>query len=274
MESAANHCLADGVRAESVGPAGVKATHSRLVALRASDTASDNIHVLQQPGTLRCCNCGLAVTDDMKLPVFDPHDPILARDKHIKKRWDYVRVVLAYDELQTPSFEYSSFVACTPPCALRYAQDHPDFLPSNVPFLLHTMMWERHRIDEPVVPAPSGDCLRYLNQRDGEGLNARSFYQLLANVVLIGYKQSAPMYIPPRGDAEQTALQRRDPTYLQYYFQDLLPSHVCDDLQLPDQLNDGGIQLDANPDSDTETDLATEAIHPPSQPPSSDPPSP
>lgn len=319
----------------AVGPGGVEANHSRVVAERAADTASDDIAVLSQPGVLRCCNCGLAVTPAMRLPVFDSRDAILgpahpppspfaphvaaaATGEHKAsnasiaasegpvvaspvalggvvgegaRRLDYVRVVLEYDELRTPSFEYSSFVACTAPCALRFAYNHPSFQPSQVPHMHANMMWERHRIDEPTVAAPSGDCLAYINRvqslraspgdptqpakgaspttgraKRADGLSARSFYQLLANVSLQGRKQSAPGYIPPFGEEEQTALERLDPDFLQYHYQDLLPPHVAAALRLPPHLDDGGVQMDANPDSDTEADLACDVVHPPPPP--------
>ncbi len=306
-----------------VGPGGVEANHSRVVAGRLAETASDDIALLSQPGVLRCCNCGLAVTPAMRLPVFDPHDPVLGPDGTASVRengWrlDYVRVVLEYDELRTPSFEYSGFVACTAPCALRFAYNHPSFQPSQVPHMHANMMWERHRIDEPTVAAPCSDCLAYVHRstritssdsktsgrggevgtksssdsktsgrggevgtksssdskssgRGGEvGLTARAFYRLLARVTLQGRKQSAPGYIPPVGEEEQSALERQDKRFVQYYYQDVLPPHVAGSLGLPPDLEDGGIQLDANPDSDAEADLATDTLHPPN--PSSAPP--
>lgn len=306
----------------ATGPGGVEAKHSRIVAERAADTACDDIAALAQPGVLRCCNCGLAVTAGMRLPVFDRYDPILrptttasadgkaARARPMDEKaaaaaaatvgmqdgkeaagkggkdgdmvgLDYVRVVLHYDELATPSFEYSSFVACTAPCALRFAYDHPLFQPSQVPHLHANMMWERHRIDEPTIAAPSSDCLAYLNRvvripdqvasaakpsalvnNVGGGLGARSFYRLLARSNLQGYKQCAPGHIPPVGDEERTALERHDARFVQYYYQDLLPPHVAAELHLPPGFEDGGVQLDANPDSDTEADLAAELVHP------------
>lgn len=282
---------------KATGPGAVEANHARVIAARSAETASDDIRLLSQPGVLRCCNCGLAVTAAMRLPVYDPQDAILrpapnpsatadakaasdkgARDKGKGEMLDYVRVVLEYDELRTPSFEYSQFVACTPPCALAFAYDHPSFQPSQVPHMHANMMWERHRVDEPTVKAPSAESLAYINSwhslggttRAPRGLSAKAFYRLLADVKLQGRKQTWPAFIPPVGDEEQTALERRDPRFLQYYNQDLLPPHVIADLKLPPELDDGGLQQDANPDSDTEADLALDVVHPP--PPAARPP--
>jgi hypothetical protein len=290
--------------ARACGPGGIEANHSRIIAERASETATDDIYILSQPGVLRCCNCGLAVTKAMMLPVFDPYDAILGSQNPTSKgqeRLDYVRVVFEYDELRTPTTEFSPFVACTPPCALRFSYDHSSFIPSQVPHLHAIMMWERHHIDEPTVAAPSGDCLAYVNHvaavrhipqqqsaaapassssavdsdkthakpspvltvviDQPRGLSARSFYKLLSNNNLQSEKVSAPMYIPPMGDDEQTALERHDSRFCQYYFTDLLPPSVAAELKLPPELDDGGVQLDANPDSDTETDLALDVVH-------------
>ena len=144
----------------SRGPAGLTAVNSRCVALRLSSAATDDIQKLCQRGVLRCCNCGLAVDESMQLPVRDAHDPIAPLKR------DYVRIPLDFDELRTrtvdvttSSFEYSDYVSCTPPCALRFMYNSPDFVTSHVPDLFAMMMWLRHRINEPVNAAPSSDTL-------------------------------------------------------------------------------------------------------------------
>jgi hypothetical protein len=181
--------VADGNLQESKGPAGVLAVNSRNVAGRLSLTAVDDIRVLCRPGTLRCCNCGLVVTEDMKLPVRDPHDPIAPLRPGVESR-DYVRIPLDYDELRNPTFEYTDYVACTPPCALRSMYDNPDLTRTHVPHIFAIMMAQRHRIDEPTNAAPPTDALAYLYKTSVSsaaiGLTASSFYWLLSHIVLIG----------------------------------------------------------------------------------------
>lgn len=246
----------------AVGPGGVSAASSRCVAARLMNSATDDIAKLTAPGVLRCCNCGLSISEDMKLPVRDRFDPIDINS-------DYVRVPLDYEEVRNPSFELSDFCACTPGCALRYMYDSPDFITSHVPHLFALMMWHRHRMDEPVTAAPPADALQYLyrtkknlnSNQQLPGLSAGSFYWLLSRTDVIGYKQMAPLYIPPT-DAEYNALESKDSRFTQYYFQDVNhPPQVG--AKLPEHFPPGGIKLDANPDDDHETDFATDTVHPP-----------
>jgi hypothetical protein len=101
--------------------------------------------------------------------------------------------------------------------------------------------------------------------RWAEGLSARSFYSLLSIASIIGYKQRAPLIIPPH-EGEDTALQSYDHRFTQYYFMDLLPPVVASDIKLPAGYDARGVQLDVNPDSDAETDFATGDIHAPPPP--------
>jgi hypothetical protein len=278
---------------ESVGPAGVSAVNSRCVAARLSVSATDDIAQISAKGVLRCCNCGLAVDESMKLPVRDPHDPIAPDGR------DYVRIPLDFDELRGPSFEYSDYIACTPPCALSHMYDSPDFITSHVADIFPTMMWIRHRIDEPVNRAPPADCLNYLYRwtklapvitagstsdpaglrADGRssgsgmstgggtgiGLSAASFFWILANPGVLGYKQTAPMYIPPI-EEEYLAVANRDWRFTQYYFQESSAGQTGPPqlgARLPPHLPSAGVKLDANPDVDHETDFAYDTVHPP-----------
>jgi hypothetical protein len=288
---------------ESKGLAGLYAVNSRCVAKRLSINATDDIQILSCKGCLRCCNCGLAIDETMKLPVRDPHDPIAQTQAR-----DYVRIPLDFDELRTrtsvnatdnaASFEYSDYVACTPPCALRFMYESPDFVSSHVPDLFAKMMWLRHRINEPVNAAPTADCLSYLyrwrltnvnnanhtnhtNHTNGStkeiGLGSAAFYWLLGTLNVIGYKQMAPMYIPPMPE-EHLALANRDHRFTQYYYQEATaaqhgPPQVG--ARLPSHLPTTGIKLDATPDADAETDFASDSIHPPhALPPHAPPPPP
>ncbi len=101
--------------------------------------------------------------------------------------------------------------------------------------------------------------------RWAEGLSARSFYSLLSIASIIGFKQRAPLIIPPH-EGEDTALQSYDYRFTQYYFMDLLPPIVASDIKLPAGYDARGVQLDVNPDSDAETDFATGDIHAPPPP--------
>jgi hypothetical protein len=262
----------------SVGPAGVAAVNSRNVAARLALTASDSVTRLCARGRLRCCNCGLLVDDSMKLPLRDPREVADLRGAGTGGVVaDYVRVPLEWDdELQRGV--YSDFVACTPPCALRFMYDSPNFTTSRVPHTFHLMMWNRHRQDEPVNAAPPAEGLSYLHETrrlDGEaaalrepqrprvGLSAGSFYWLLSRLGLIGYKQTAPMYIPPLAE-EGFALQNRDTRFTKYYYQEATagpgaPPQVG--AKLPPDIPSVGVRMDAHPDADGEFDLATDSLH-------------
>jgi hypothetical protein len=110
-----------------------------------------------------------------------------------------------------------------------------------------------------------------VHRKWSEGLSVRSFYTLLAEYALVGYKQRPPLIIPPH-EGEDSALQLYDHRFTQYYYADLLPAHTARDIQLPAGCDSRGVQLDTNPDSDAETDFATGVIHPPPPaPPSSIP---
>jgi hypothetical protein len=197
----------------ALGPGKVWATHARRVAERLALVARDDATTLTGIGTLRCCNCGLAVYESMKLPIRDPQDSVVCPPGppghpgpgqpfgHIDTRqavangggglvllsnpgenkggmadgksapgavvvvWgrDWVRVPLEYDLERTGSpLELSDFVACTPPCALRYMYDSPVFPQARVPLLMAQMMWHRHRVEEPTNAAPPANALAYL----------------------------------------------------------------------------------------------------------------
>jgi hypothetical protein len=258
---------------ETLGAAGVKAVNSRHVAARLSSAAAasqvDEKKDLFAIGCLRCCNCGFPVNDSLKLPVYDLHDPISPARKTddgvLVPGRDYVRIPLDWDELRNPSFEYAPYVACTVPCGLRHMYDSTHFRPAHVPHLYHIMLSLRHRIDEPAVPAPCPQTLEYVNGDRKRGLSRASFYALLSNINLLGYRQVAPAHIPPM-EHEQTALQRNDVQFTKYYYQDLMPGCVLASLGLPPEFEDGGAQLDANPDTDSEIDFATDTVHPPDKP--------
>ena len=251
---------------EYPGPSGVLATSSRIVSVRASTESRDDISLLTKP-CLRCCNCGFAVTENMKLPIRDLHDPIVPQQykgQGIFTR-DYVRVPLDFDELRNPSFEYSDYVACTPSCALKYMYDDATLRPSHVPHLFAMMMWMRHRHDEPVNAAPSVDCLSYMYRTSltpitTTGLSVASFYYLLSNLNFIGFKQMAPEYIPPL-ENEHLAVKNNDTRFTQYYSLDLLPPQALLAIKLPKEIQFVGIQLDGNTEVDTDTDFATDTIH-------------
>lgn len=248
---------------EEMGPSGVTAASSRVVSARLAHTASDEIAVLCKRGTLRCCNCGLAVTKEMMLPLRDAQDPFWIPTKPASEQCDYVRVPFAFNELCNPSFEYSDYVACTPQCSLGSMYDNPNLMQSHVPHLFAMMMWKRHRQEEPVNAAPGADCLSYVCK---SGISARSFYWILSRLHLIAYKQMAPKYIPPMKD-EASALERKDHRFTQYYFQESSAGQTGGPPQvgakLPAHLPVHGIKLDANPDVDLETDFATDSIHAP-----------
>jgi hypothetical protein len=192
---------------------------------------------------IRCCGCGFSIPEELKLPVFNEKE-----QKEQKEEFDYVRIPL-YDKL-------SSFVFCTPACGLQYYYKIKTITQTHGVDDFHALMWKRHHLDEPVNAAPSAEALAYVVPN---GLSHTSFYILLSQISLIGYCEKPPKYIPPHED-EHLALTDGDSRFTQYYFQDLLPSHIK--IKLPAMIDESGIHLDANPDSDTETDFSTDQIHP------------
>ena len=69
----------DGLQV-SLGPGGVWAVNARHLAARAAVRvpAPDDPRALSAPDAQRCLHCGFALTDDMKLPIYDPGDQVLA----------------------------------------------------------------------------------------------------------------------------------------------------------------------------------------------------
>jgi hypothetical protein len=61
---------------------------------------------------------------------------------------------------------------------------------------------------------------------------------------------------------EHLALAKRDYRFTQYHYADNAPGANQRLTPFPPHLPVGGVQLDANPDADTETDFATDTIHP------------
>jgi hypothetical protein len=257
--------------------------NSRIVADRLSKPeggATEDVQQLCQPGSVRCVNCGFLIDEKMKLPVYDTTDPISPMKKDISGAVvpgrDYVRIPLAWDE---PHFEYSTYVACTPPCALRFMYDCPDFARSHVPHIFGIMMHQRHRITEPTNAAPPVECLFYMHtSKTGKlqvpkpfktstqdvGLHVQSFYWLLSQVQLIGYKEKGPKNIPPYPE-EYNAITNHDHRFTQYYYQDPTTNpttNPSDGLKFPPHLPPCGVRLDANPDADHETDFARDTVHP------------
>jgi len=198
---------------------------------------------------IRCCGCGFEIPEEMKLLVFHQETKKEQKEqKEEQQEFDYVRIPL-YGKL-------SPFVFCTPACGLNYYYEIKTITQTHGVDDFHALMWKRHHIDEPVNAAPSAEALMYVNPN---GLSYTSFYTLLSQISLIGYCEKPPKYIPPHED-EHLALTNGDSRFTQYYFQDLLPPHIK--LKLPSSIDESGIHLDANPDSDTETDFSTDQVHP------------
>jgi hypothetical protein len=240
--------------------------HARKPLLLAAE--SNEIETRTKPQTnksIQCINCTLEITDDMKLPVYK---------KGQSEGTDYIRIPLNYD-LVLKTFDYSTFCACSAPCGLGFLFRHPAFLKNHTPDIFHCMMQERYGIQEPTIPAPSFECLQLANQwtttvsgvddksnaenkseAKAVGLSVASFYRLISSDHLEGTIAYYNQYIPPY-ENEHMALEKRMGEFMCGYYTDFLPECIQADFE--------GISsehLEANPDSDTETDYALGTVHP------------
>ncbi len=88
------------------------------------------------------------------------------------------------------------------------------------------------------------------------GLSVQSFYRLLASNEIIASIVMEPFFVPPYPD-EHLAIEKRKEGFLCSMYTDGLP----DKIMFTDFKHLRRQHLEANPDSDTETDYATGAIH-------------
>lgn len=228
------------------------------------DKAERAILNFQNESKVYCINCTLSVSKEMKLTVYD--------EVGNENGSDYIRIPLGHDMVLN-QFELSKYIACTAQCALGFMDRHVSFGQHSTPDLFHRMMKSRYGIQEPTIPAPPPDILSIFhewceidinNKTDsktqiqtsiGNGLSIAEFYTLLASDELLGEVVMEPFFIPPYPD-EASALDRKDQGYLCAMYTDGLPDKILQEFDLTLTQH-----LQANPDSDTESDYATGRVH-------------
>lgn len=88
------------------------------------------------------------------------------------------------------------------------------------------------------------------------GISFQEFHVALATQSFLLSVQTSSQFVPPLPN-EHLALQERNPSIIRYLATDGLPEHIVNDLK-----NISLVNLDANPDSDTETDCSQSKVWP------------
>lgn len=115
--------------------------------------------LMYEQKVLKCANCGLAVTEDHKLPVRDEYDPFVGH-LSAKIRCDWIRIPKSQNKmLQT--FDYFDLVACTPGCVLSFLLDGTTVSPSMTPALVNFSINQRHGINISPCRAPNKAAFAY-----------------------------------------------------------------------------------------------------------------
>jgi hypothetical protein len=262
---------------EETGLGGVNAKSSRVLAKRLSNEfGRDAVHqnimtAIFQFQAPRCLQCGIPVLSSNRIPCKASY----TEKTGIMK--DYIRIPTRINKTNGNFDSLSDFIFCTAPCGLRYIYETKPISTSYGVDDYHRYLWKTFGIDEPVIAAPSGDVLSYRcqvltltppssvtpqlsltapnNDTNQIGLSFHSFYYLLSRIDLQAYKIRAPLFIPPTKE-EELALEKKNVMYTKYYYRDGLPAHVLQ------HLDPYEVHLDANADSDGETDFSTDTVHP------------